>query len=158
MTQAVQYVSSLHRSGGQIRGSALQSGTELARNIRGYENMNKRSNSVSALHQRDARQSPRRWMPLDAQIRIGSARSCRGQVQNISSSGVFVRGTDVALDIGAAVEFVLHCHRKGPSWELRVPATVTRLEREGVALRFGRYDSVVYTELIDVIYNTDRVA
>ena len=69
-----------------------------------------------------------------------------------------MRGTDVALDIGAAVEFVLHCHRKGPSWELRVPATVTRLEREGVALRFGRYDSVVYTELIDVIYNTDRVA
>lgn len=120
--------------------------------------MPRKPGSVSAVNNTDARQSPRRQVPLDAHINVGPGQSFPGQVQNISASGVFLRSADVALEIGTQVEFVLHCYRTDRSVELHIPATVTRVESHGVALRFGRYDSVVYTELIEVIYNTDRSA
>ena len=119
--------------------------------------MIRKSGSVSALKRADARRSPRRRVPLEARIAIESTQVFPGQVQNISSSGVFLQRTNAVLDIGAAVEFVLHYHRNDRPLELRIPATVVRLERDGVALRFGRYNSVVYTDLIEVIYNSDRV-
>lgn len=119
--------------------------------------MARKSVAMDALKRPDPRRSPRRRVPLEAQIAIGSTQTFSGQVQNISSSGVFLERRNVALDIGAAVEFVLHYHGKDRPLELRIPATVVRLEREGVALRFGRYNSVVYTDLIEVIYNNDYV-
>jgi hypothetical protein len=120
--------------------------------------MVRKFDSVGALKRPDARHSPRRRVPLEAQIAIGSTQAFSGQVQNISASGVFLQRNNVALDIGAAVEFVLHYQGMVRPLELRIPATVVRLERDGVALRFGRYNSVVYTDLIEVIYNNDRVA
>ncbi len=118
--------------------------------------MPRTTNSGSALRRPDTRQSPRRRVPLEAQIIAGSDRVFSAQVQNISASGVLLQGKDIALGIGATVEFVLHWPGKVRPLELRILATVIRLEHDGVALRFGRYGSVVYTDLIEVIYGNDH--
>ena len=114
--------------------------------------MNRQANLERSVIHRDARHSPRRRLPLPAQIKVGSTQSAPADVHNISASGVFVH-CRAALAIGAQVEFVLHCRAPIQPVELRIPATVVRVEPDGVALRFGRYSSVVYTELIEVIYN-----
>ena len=100
---------------------------------------------------REARVSPRRSVQIDAQIAVMN-RSFPAQVRSISASGVFAHARETALDVGAAVEIVLPKKRSHGPPTLRIPATVVRLEQDGVALRFGRYDSTVYTDLIDLIY------
>ncbi len=106
----------------------------------------------------EARQSPRRRLALAAQISVGSNQSIAGQIDNISASGAFVRGHGVTPELGAVVQLELQCYRQGKPLTLRMSATVVRVEADGVALRFGRYDSIVYTELIDMIYDLERVA
>ncbi len=120
--------------------------------------MGRQINPAGALQSPYARQSPRRGVSLEAHINTAAGQSFSGQVQNISASGALIHSSGVALEIGAAVEFVLHCQASIQPVELRIPATVVRLESDGVALRFGRYSSVVYTELIEVIYNNGRGA
>jgi hypothetical protein len=107
---------------------------------------------VSTLGKPEARRSPRRQVVLDARIIAGSNQTIPVKVQSISASGAFAHAADLTLNVGAAVEFVLLCQRKGEPSELRMSATIVRLEQNGVALRFGRYDSVVYTDLISLIY------
>lgn len=103
----------------------------------------------------DARQSPRRQVQFNALIRAGSNRSASVQVQNISASGALVHNGDATLfKAGEVVEFFLHYHRSGKPSELHLSATVVRSDSSSVALKFGRYDSMVYTDLIELIYGT----
>lgn len=120
--------------------------------------MSKKPDSVGALSRGDARQSPRHPASLNAQIAIASSGAFPVTIQNISASGALVHAAGVTLDVGAMVELVLPYRRKGSSFELRIPATVVRREQDKVALRFGRYDSDLYTELIELIYSADLVA
>jgi hypothetical protein len=120
--------------------------------------MSKHPHSTGALHNRDARNSPRQPLALDARIVVGDTAALTGRVRNISASGVFVHGAGAAPAIGTAVEVVLRWRGKNGEQALRLPASVVRVEPDGVALRFGRYDSVAYTALIDLVYNAGPVS
>jgi len=41
---------------------------------------------------------------------------------------------------------------KGEAVELRLPAIVTRIQGDGLALTFGRYDDQAYTDLANLLY------
>jgi hypothetical protein len=146
------------KHGPVIRRSTFNFVGGLQKNARTDAPMNKAfgvsmiEQQVDTLEKPDARRSPRRRVVLDAQIITGSSQAIPVKVESISASGVFAQAAALTLDVGAAVEFVLPCRRRGESLKLRMPATIVRLEQNGVALRFGRYDSDVYTDLIALIY------
>ncbi len=98
------------------------------------------------------RTSLRAELPYEAVINYGITYSGAWRVRNMSMSGVFVEMDVGDLQEGAVVEFVLRYHYRGEALEHRLPATATRIQPNGVALKFGRYDDETYTQLINLLY------
>ncbi len=98
------------------------------------------------------RTSLRTELPYEVIINYGMTISCAGRVRDMSMSGAFVEMDVGDLQEGAAVEFVLKCFYKGERMEHRLPATATRIQQNGVALKFGRYDDETYTQLVNLLY------
>ncbi len=98
------------------------------------------------------RTSLRAELPYEAVINYGMTYSGAWRVRNMSMSGAFVEMDVGDLQEGAAVEFVIRYSYKGQQMEHRLPATATRIQQNGVALKFGRYDDETYTQLINLLY------
>ncbi|MHB8345715.1 MAG: PilZ domain-containing protein [Acidiferrobacterales bacterium] len=98
------------------------------------------------------RTSLRAELAYEVIINHGMIISCPGRVRDMSMSGAFVEMDVGDLQEGVAVEFVLRCYYKGERVELRISALATRLQEDGVALNFGRYDDDTYTQLINLLY------
>jgi hypothetical protein len=98
------------------------------------------------------RDSVRRPLNLEVLVNHGLDYSTPWQVRDLSLTGAFVEMDTSHLPEGSYVEVVLRYRYQGKSFELRLPATVTRLEHRGMGLTFGQYDDETYTCLTNLLY------
>lgn len=93
--------------------------------------------------------APRR-APRMAVINHGMSYSMRWPVRRLDPSGAFVEMVAGTLTHGAEVEVVVRLHARGGLVEHRLPATVFRIEADGVEFLFGHYDNQAYTDLVNL--------
>jgi hypothetical protein len=98
------------------------------------------------------RRSVRRALNLQVLVNFGATYSEPSQARDLSLSGAFLAMDARHLVQGAYVEVVLRYRYKETSMEQRIPATVTRLESNGVGVTFGNYDDQTYTDLTNLLY------
>jgi hypothetical protein len=100
----------------------------------------------------EARQTLRRRSGSDVLINHGLSYSIPWQVRDLSLQGAFVEADSGQLPAGSTVEVVMRYHYKDQDVEVRLPATVTRVDARGMALKFGRYDNQTYTDLTNLLF------
>ncbi|HKQ30526.1 MAG TPA: PilZ domain-containing protein [Burkholderiales bacterium] len=100
----------------------------------------------------EGRSSLRRRCSFEALINHGSSYSTSWQVRDLNLEGAFVEAESGHLPAGADVEVVLSYRRDEQSIEVRLPAVVKRVDATGMALNFGRYDNLIYTNLVNLLY------
>jgi HAMP domain-containing protein len=98
------------------------------------------------------RHSIRRQLDLQVLVNHGLTYSVPWHVRDLSLTGAFVEMDAAQLPESSYVEFVLRYRYQGRPIEHRIPATVTRVAAEGVALTFGHYDDQAYTDLTNLLY------
>jgi hypothetical protein len=98
------------------------------------------------------RYSLRRPIHFDALVNHGLTYSAPWRVRDLSLTGAFVEMRTTRLEAASLVEFVLRYQYKDTSIELRIPATVARIQADGAALVFGHYDDQTYTDLANLLY------
>lgn len=102
--------------------------------------------------QPEQRHSLRRPLHLEVLVNYGLTYSIPWQMRDLSMNGAFVEIEAGPLAESAYLEVVLRYNYKGERVELRLPATVERVEGKGMALRFGPYDDQTYTNLTNLLY------
>ncbi len=100
----------------------------------------------------EPRHSLRRALGLRALVNHGMTYSTPWRVRDLSMNGAFVEMRSEQLPQGEYVELVLRYRYKDEPVELRLPATVTRVQDDGLGLTFGRYDDQAYTYLANLLY------
>ncbi|MBI5782130.1 MAG: PilZ domain-containing protein [Gammaproteobacteria bacterium] len=98
------------------------------------------------------RQSIRKKIALNIIINHDLIYSKRWKVRDLSLSGARLETGKEGLSPGTPVEAVLTLRENGKYGWHRVPADVVRADRDGVALRFRRYDDRTYTALVNLLY------
>ncbi len=98
------------------------------------------------------RSDARKQIPLEALVNYGLTYSVPWHIRDLSPTGAFVEMDPADFSEGAYVEFVLRFQYKGKPIEHRLPGKVTRIEPNGIPLRFGNYDDESYTDLINLLY------
>ena len=98
------------------------------------------------------RTTVRAEIPIQVLINYDFSYSEVKTVRDLSPDGAFVALSSREIPEGARVEAVLRYRAKGKMLEHRLPADVVRVDRDGVALKFGRYDDDTYTELVNLLY------
>jgi hypothetical protein len=98
------------------------------------------------------RHSLRRNLNLDVVVNHGMTYSIPWQVRDLSLDGAFVEIESGPLPEASYLEVVVRYDYKDRKVELRLPATVARIEGRGMALRFGYYDDQAYTDLANLLY------
>jgi hypothetical protein len=98
------------------------------------------------------RAAVRTEIPIQVLINYDFNYSQVKEVRDLSTEGAFVTTSNREIPEGARVEAVLRYRAKGKTLEHRLPADVVRVDHDGVALKFGRYDDDTYTELVNLIY------
>lgn len=102
----------------------------------------------------EQRHSIRKKISLNIVVNRDLAYSERWKVRDLSLSGVRLEAARNGLSPGTPVEAVLTL-KQHDEYELhRMPADVVRADRDGVALRFRRYDDRTYTALVNLLYNS----
>lgn len=109
--------------------------------------------SVADQAARAARDGMRRPLPLTALINFGLHYSQRWPIRDLSTSGAYVEMPGRGLKAGMSVEFVLRVARDHQARELRIPASVVRVDDAGAALSFGSFDDSAYTALVNLLYS-----
>ncbi|GEM_PF-2200885 len=100
----------------------------------------------------EPRHSLRCSLGLEVLVNFGLTYSAAWCVRDFSMTGVFIKMEAAQLQKGTGVEVVLR-YRHNDTWiEQRLAATVTRIEPDGAALTFGRYDDQTYTDLANLLY------
>ena len=100
----------------------------------------------------EPRHSVRRSLNLEVLVNHGLTYSAPLHVRDFSLTGAYVEMDTAELPEGSYVEMVVRYRYKGRTIEQRLPATVTRVEPRGMALTFGHYDDVTYTDLTNLLY------
>jgi hypothetical protein len=98
------------------------------------------------------RHSLRRPLNLNVLVNHGLTYSIPWQVRDLSLDGAYVEIEDGPLPEASYLEVVLRYFYKDRQMELRLPATVARIDGRGMALRFGYYDDQTYTDLANLLY------
>jgi hypothetical protein len=98
------------------------------------------------------RHSVRRALTLEALLNHGMTYSVPWRVRDLSLTGAFVEIDAAHLPEGSYVEFVLRYNYEEKAIELRIPATVARIQKDGAALIFNAYDDDTYTRLTNLLY------
>jgi len=104
--------------------------------------------------QAEHRQSIRKIITLNIIVNHDLAYSKRWKVRDLSLSGARLETGREGLSPGTPVEAVLTLGENGEYGLHRVPADVVRADRDGVALRFRRYDDWTYTALVNMLYSS----
>ena len=106
------------------------------------------------------RTAVRTEVPLQVLINYDFNYSKATRVRDLSTEGAFVEMPTTELPQGARVETVFRYRVKGTTREHRLPARIVRVDRDGVALKFGAYDDDTYTGLINLLfaYNHGRIS
>ncbi len=104
------------------------------------------------LSQPDKRRSPRKSVPIE--VTLGQCLTCFGKwpIRNLSLDGAFLEGSLDGIAVGTLLDVAFRYAPKGAPIMRYVPARVVRVEAEGVAIRFGRYGQVVYTDLMALLH------
>ena len=95
-------------------------------------------------------------IPLQVLINYDLNYSKVARLRDLSTEGAFVEMPPAEVPQGAQVETVFRYRAEGKTWERRVPANVVRVDRDGIALKFGAYDDDTYTELINLMFFYNR--
>lgn len=98
------------------------------------------------------RHSLRRPLNMEALVNHGLTYSSPWPVRDLSLTGAFVEMDAGQLSDGTYVEFVLRYRYLGKLIEHRIPASVARVQADGVALIFGEFDDQTYTDLANLLY------
>ncbi|OGI51370.1 MAG: hypothetical protein A3E57_00985 [Candidatus Muproteobacteria bacterium RIFCSPHIGHO2_12_FULL_60_33] len=102
----------------------------------------------------EQRQSIRKKIALNIIINHDLAYSKRWKTRDLSLSGARLEAGRDGLSPGTPVEAVLTLRGHDEYALHRVPADVVRADRDGVALRFRRYDDRTYTALVKLLYSS----
>ncbi len=100
----------------------------------------------------EPRHSLRCHLDLQVLLNYGLTYSAAWHVRDLSLSGIFIEMDARQLVEGTSVEVVLRYRHKDKTVEQRLAATVTRIEADGAALTFDRYDDQAYTDLANLLY------
>lgn len=100
----------------------------------------------------EQRHSIRKNISLDIVVNHDLAGSEYWKVRDLSLSGARLEAAGDGLSPGTPVEAVLTLGEHDEYGRHRVPADVVRVDRNGVALRFRRYDDRTYTALVNFLY------
>lgn len=103
--------------------------------------------------QAEQRHSIRRKISFNIVVNHDLAYSERWKVRDLSLSGARLEAAS-GLSPGTPVEAVLMLKAHDEYGLHRVPADVVRVDRDGVALRFRRYDDRTYTALVNLLYSS----
>jgi hypothetical protein len=103
--------------------------------------------------QAEQRHSIRKQISLNIVVNHDLACSERWKVRDLSLSGARLEAGRDGLSPGTPVEAVLTLKEHDEYESHRVPADVVRVGRDGVALRFRRYDDRTYTALVNFLYS-----
>ena len=103
----------------------------------------------TSLHERE---SIRRSVPCSILVNFGATYAIASNILDISLSGAYVELVASGLQLGDAVEVVLGFSYQAKQIELRIPATIVRLQSGGVGLKFVTYDNHTYTDLVNLLY------
>lgn len=79
---------------------------------------------------------------------LGRARR-PARTRDIGLNGAFLQGRPSAMPVSGRIEAVITL----PGGEHRLWVEVMRVTREGVAVRFARYDGGTYIALMDLLYS-----
>ncbi|MHB1141090.1 MAG: PilZ domain-containing protein [Sulfuricaulis sp.] len=104
--------------------------------------------------QAEQRHSIRKKISLNIVVNHDLAYSERWKVRDLSLSGARLEAARNGLLPGTPVEAVLTLKEHDGYGLHRVPADVVRVDRDGVALRFRRYDDRTYTALVNFLYSS----
>jgi len=99
------------------------------------------------------RASIRKAVSCVVQLRHGANLILLHKTIDLNLTGIFVEMDTQGVAVGDRLEVWIgsgSVHQK-PS-ELMLPADVVRIEGRGVALKFRRYSSKAYTELVNLLY------
>ena len=102
----------------------------------------------------EQRTSIRKKISLNVVINHDFSYSRRWRVRDLSLNGAMVEMEREELVPGTMVEAVLAL-KEHDQYDLhRLPADVVRVDKNGVALRFRRYDDKAYTALVNLLYSS----
>jgi hypothetical protein len=99
----------------------------------------------------DHRECPRK--PVSLVVSLNEFLNClgRGWIRDMSRHGAFVRLSDERLQPGMAIQIGFPFLFAGLPIERRVTADVVRVEPDGVALRFQKYNPDFYGDLMSLL-------
>jgi PilZ domain len=98
------------------------------------------------------RQSIRRAIPCSILVDFGTVYAIASNILNLSLTGVYVDLDVTGAQLGDSVEVVMAFAYRGEQIERRIPATIARLQSQGVGLKFEAYDDQTYTDLVNLLY------
>lgn len=99
-----------------------------------------------------ARVSIRRAIPCTILVNFGTTYAIASNIFDISLTGAYVDLDAAGAQLEDAVEVVISFAYQGKQIEHRIPATIVRLQSEGVGLKFEGYDDQTYTDLVNLLY------
>lgn len=76
---------------------------------------------------------------------------CR--LRNISLDGAFVKVKDFSVAVGTDIDLVLKVRSGQKRDHCRLPATILRVEEDGVAIKFHDLDNRSYHVLFDIVHS-----
>jgi PilZ domain len=100
----------------------------------------------------ESRTSIRKPIPMKVIVNYGMTYSKSWRIRDLSMDGVFVEMGGTELPQGTPVELVFRYSHRGTPHEHRLPASVVRSGSDGHALRFGKYDDHIYTDLVNLLW------
>lgn len=99
-----------------------------------------------------ARVSIRRAIPCTILVNFGTTYAIASNILDISLTGAYIDLDAAGAQLEDAVEVVISFAYQGKQIEHRIPATIVRLQSEGVGLKFKDYDNQTYTDLVNLLY------
>jgi hypothetical protein len=102
----------------------------------------------------EKRTSIRKRISLNVLINHDLAYSKRWKIRDLSLSGALLEISNEEFLPGTPIEAVILMKEHEQSDLYRLPAEVVRINREGLALRFGSYDNKTYTALVNLLYSS----
>jgi hypothetical protein len=98
------------------------------------------------------RVSIRKPFPCHILVDFGTTYAIASNIRDISLSGAFVDLNATGAQEGDAVEVVIAFEYKDRQIEHRIPATIARVQHQGIGLKFDQYDDQTYTDLVNFLY------
>lgn len=91
-------------------------------------------------------------VPCSILVRTGSSYILARKIHDISLVGAYVEMDPAGLVAGQAVDIVIELSHHDHRAEHQISAEISRVDDNGVGLRFGSYGDRTYTDLVNFLY------